>query len=64
MKSTKSWLAVLAAVAALAYGQTVRAITFGALDKGRPPNVGAVMLVNVPGASGPLMFRSGTLIGP
>ena len=64
MKRSKFWLVVLAAVAGFTSAQTVRAITFGELDNGRHPNVGAVMLVNVPGASGPLMFLSGTLIGP
>ena len=44
MKTNKSWLAVLAAVAALASAQTARAITFGEPDNGRHPNVGAVML--------------------
>ena len=47
MEPNKSWLPMLAAVAALAAAQPVRAITFGELDNGRHPNVGAVM-VNAP----------------
>ena len=57
---------VLAAVAALTSAQTSRAITFGELDKGRHPNVGAVMLVfpNLPNLPNPAQFLSGTLIAP
>jgi hypothetical protein len=63
MKMKKSWLMVLAAVAAFYSDQTLRAITFGELDNGRHPNVGAVM-VKVPGVADPVQFLSGTLIRP
>jgi len=60
MKTNKSWLAMLAVVAALTTAQTTRAITFGELDNGRHPNVGAVM-VKAPYAP-PFQYISGTLI--
>jgi hypothetical protein len=64
MKTKTTWLAVLAVVAALTSAQPVRAITFGELDNGRHPNVGAVMLVipSLPELPNPLQFMSGTLI--
>jgi hypothetical protein len=44
MRINTPWLAALTVVAALAAAQTSRAITFGELDNGRHPNVGAVMV--------------------
>ena len=62
MKNNKSWLVVLAAVAALTSAQTVRAITYGEPDNGRHPNVGTV-IVAAPWAE-PFQHVSGTLIAP
>jgi hypothetical protein len=60
MKSNKSWLGVLAAVAALASAQTGRAITFGEPDGNLHPNVGEIV-VDAPGY--PRMLNpSGTLV--
>jgi hypothetical protein len=66
MKTNKSWLAVLAAIAALTSAQKTHAITFGEPDEGRHPNVGAVMLVipSLPNLPNPMQFLSGTLIHP
>jgi hypothetical protein len=66
MKSNKSWLAVLAAVAALSSAQTLRAITFGELDNGRHPNVGALMFIDYQNPVNPevAMCFSGVLIAP
>ena len=66
MKTYKSWLAllaVLAAVAMITLAQTVRAITFGKPDGNRHPNVGAIMLTwpdDLGGGRWP--FSSGTLV--
>jgi hypothetical protein len=60
MKSNKSWLAVLAAVAALTSAQTSLAITYGQPDGNHHPNVGACM-VNWPDGSR-TNFATGTLI--
>jgi hypothetical protein len=62
MRMNTSWLTVLAAVAVLTSAQIVRAITFGELDNGRHPNVGAVM-VKAPYAE-PFQYMSGTLVAP
>jgi hypothetical protein len=66
MKSNKSWLVVLAAVAALTSAQTVRAITYGEADNGRHPNVGAVMFIDYQNPVNPevAMCFSGVLIAP
>lgn len=63
MKTKTTWLAVFAVVTALTSAQTVRAITFGELDNGRHPNVGAVM-VKYPDKPNPVRIMSGTLIHP
>jgi hypothetical protein len=60
MKNNKSWLVVLAAVAAFASAQTGRAITYGQADRNLHPNAGAWM-VNWPDGTRDL-FGSGTLI--
>jgi hypothetical protein len=60
MKTNKSWLVALAAVAALTSAQIGRAITFGEADAGLHPNVGA-WVVNWPDGSR-YLFGSGTLI--
>jgi hypothetical protein len=60
MKSNKSWLMALAAVAALTLAQTVRAITYGQPDGNLHPSAGAWM-VNWPDGIR-TNFASGTLI--
>jgi hypothetical protein len=66
MKSNKSWLVVLAAVAVLASAQTVRAITDGEADNGRHPNVGALMFIYYQDPVNPevIMDFSGVLVSP
>ena len=59
MKTNKSWLMVLAAVATLTTAQTLRGITFGQPDGDLHPNVGAIM-ITWPDIRGP--FSSGTLV--
>jgi hypothetical protein len=60
MKMNKSWLAVLAAVTALAAAQTSRAITYGEADENHHPSVGAWM-VNWPDGTR-TNWATGTLI--
>ncbi len=66
MKMRKSWLVVLAAVAALASAQTVRGITFGEPDNGRHSNVGALMFIDYQNPVNPevALCFSGVLIAP